>query len=439
MMLNSRVARFIKDRFTLQLAALAFCCFCCVFFVAKGFSDEKSTLKGFDFAPVYSGARCMLKHCDAYDSEQIRKTYMESGGDASNTRAFRPFNANYPPWALCLIIPLALMPWGAGLVIWLCISAVLFVAAALLMADLCNASMSVLTLVLLGCFVASSTILIMLAQPAGPAIGLCVIAVWCLIKKRHPVICTICFALSLTLKPHLAGLVWLYFFLTGGTSRRQMIQVFIVTLLICSAGATLAWMTPQMTHWPKELQENLSGIAAHGNASDPGPANDEASAITDLQAAISVFKDNREFYNLVSFAVAGSLILAWCYVALRAAPSLQKDLLGVAAIAYLCLLPVYHRQYDTRILLLTFPANAVLLSEAGIWGVLGSILSILTIIGTSHTYSHMMEEHLINRAAMMRPMATILLLRPLPVILLLGGVFYLGCFMRTLASKGAVE
>jgi hypothetical protein len=431
-MIDASVAHVTKPRSRLQVAAFVFCIICCVFFVVRGFHDEPITLKGFDFTPLYSGARCLLQHCNAYDSEQIHKIYVESGGDPSVTGPFRAFNANYPPSALFLILPFAIMPWGLALKIWLSISAVLFVVAALLVADLCNADMSAITLVLLGWFVASSTILMMLAQPAGPAIGLCVIAVWCLINKKFPVTCVICFALSLTLKPHLGGLVWLYFFLSRGMARRRMVQVFILTLVICSVGMTWAWLTPQMTHWPKELRENLIGIAAHGNASDPGPANKEALAITDLQAAISVIKDDRHLYNLVSFTVAGGLILVWCSVALRARASLQKDLFGIAAIAYLCLLPTYHRQYDTRLLLLAFPANALLLSEGGIGGVLASFVSVATIIGTSHTYIHMMDDHLSNRGATMGRLETILLLRPLPLILMLGGIFYLSYFMRTL-------
>jgi hypothetical protein len=431
-MIDASVAIVMKPRSRLQLAAFVFCVFCCVFFVAKGFHDESIALKGFDFTPLYSGARCLLKHCNAYDSEQIRKIYIESGGDPSTTRPFRAFNANYPPSALFLILPLAIMPWGLALKIWLSISAVLFVVAALLVADLCNANSSAVTLVLLGWFVASSTILMMLAQPAGPAIGLCVIAVWCLINKKFPVICIVCFALSLTLKPQLGGLVWLYFFLSHGTIRRRMVQVFILTLVMCSIGMTWAWLTPQMTHWPNELRENLIGIAAHGNASDPGPANKEALAITDLQAAISVFNDDRHLYNLVSFTVAGSLILIWCLVALRAPASLEKDLFGIAAIAYLCLLPIYHRQYDTRLLLLAFPANALLLSGGGIGGALASFVSVVTIIGTSHTYAHMMDDHLSNHAATMGRLQTMLLFRPLPMVLLLGSIFYLSYFTRTL-------
>ncbi|MGF7183663.1 glycosyltransferase family 87 protein [Tunturiibacter psychrotolerans] len=434
-MIDASVAGVIKLRSRLQVAAFVFCAFCCVFFVVKGFHDESITLKGFDFTPLYSGARCLLKHCDAYNSDQIRKTYVESGGDASNIKPFRPFNANYPPSALFLILPLATMPWGFALIIWLCVSAALFVVATLLVVDLCNVDTTGIAVFLLGLFVASSTILMMLAQPAGPAIGFCVIAVWCLIKKKFPVIYVVCFALSLTLKPHLGGLIWLYFFLNGGMARRRMAQVLIVTLIMCSAGMTWAWLTPQMTNWPKELRENLIGIAAHGNASDPGPANDEASAITDLQAAISVIRDNRALYNPVSFVVTGGLILIWCFVSLWAPSSIKKDLFGIAAGVYLGFLPIYHRQYDTRLLLLAFPATALLLSEGGIGGVLAFLLSVATIIGTSHTYSHMVNTYAASRVAPMGRLETILLLRPLPVMLLLGGIFYLVCYTRVLDLK----
>jgi hypothetical protein len=418
-----------------RLPILILLALCCIFFVAKGFHDERLALQGFDFKPVYSGARCLFSHCNPYNSDDLRKAYIEGGGSKLDDRPFRPFNANYPPSALFWAIPFALLPWNIALNLWLSISAALFVTAAFLVANLCLESDSQLSIALLGFFVASSTILMMLAQPTGPAIGLCVIGVWCILQKRTPAVCIVCFALSLTLKPQLGGLIWLYFLLSGGYARRRALQIMAATILFCIPGILWASLMPQATHWPTDLQANLVGIAAHGNASDPGPANPEASVIANLQAAVSVFRDDRAYDNLISFCVAGSLILIWVLVAVRAPESRRKDLLGIAAIAYLCLLPIYHRQYDTRLLLLTFPAMGLLASEGGITGVFAVITALATIACTNHAYPRIMAEHFRLQATALGPFKTVILTRPIPVVLLLGAIFYLACFMRTLNFK----
>ncbi len=422
----------LKGRENTQLPVLILLALSCIFFVVKGFHDERQALQGFDFKPVYSGARCLLAHCNPYNSGEIRKAYIDGGGSPLDDRAFRPFNANYLPSALFWAIPFALLPWNIALNLWLSISAALFITAACLMANLCLESDSKFSVVLLSIFVASSTILMMLAQPAGPAIGLCVIGVWCILQKRLPAVCIICFALSLTLKPHLGGLIWLYFFMSGGYARRRALQIMAATIFFCLPGVLWASLMPQSAHWPADLQANLVGIAAHGNASDPGPANSEASAIANLQAVVSILRDDRAYDNLVTFCVIGTLILFWINAAVRAPESRRKDLLGIAAIAYLCLLPIYHRQYDTRLLLLTFPAMGLLASEGGIAGVFAVITALATIASTNHAYPRIMAEHFRNQEATLGPFKTIILTRPIPVVLLFGAIFYLACFMRTL-------
>lgn len=422
----------------------------CVLLAVRGYRDQLTTLQSFDFKPVYSGARCLLDGCDPYDSATLEREFLAHGGSPSDLRPFRPFNANYPPSALALVTPLALLPFGPAHLLWLGLSATLFSIAALLVAELsldlltpCLPAAGLPTVALsavLALFVASSTMLLMLAQPAGVTLGLLGIAVWCLVRGRFPVLAVLCFGLSLSLKPHLGALVWVFFLLarapapgtpagTGppGLYRRRAVQIAAAAVMFSLPGIVWASVRPASAHWPAELRRNLAGIAAHGSASDPGPANDEAHDITNLQAALSVLRDEPRFYNTGSFAVCAVLFLAWASAVVRTRPSWRRDLLGLAAAAGLTLLPIYHRQYDTRLLLLTFPAVALLLrarDRMG-WAALG--LTALGTAVTTHNFPRMMERLHPGAAG---AVVTLLYFRAMPLFLLVLTCFYLLCLSR---------
>ena len=281
--------------------------------------------------------------------------------------------------------------------------------------------------------------LLMLAQPAGIALGLLGIATWCLLRGRYPVLAVLAFALSLTLKPHLGALVWIFFLLAKPSAhadspallyRRRALQILAATVLLSAPGLVWASISPASRHWPTELGQNLRGIARHGAASDPGPANDEAHDITSLQAAISVLRDQSAVYTPASYAIAAVLFLAWLPPVLRRPNGPARDLFALAAIASLSLLPIYHRQYDTRLLLLTFPAASLLLATRLRLGALALLLTASGIVLTSHNFPHLIARLLPDSEATAGPLVTLLAYRPMPLFLLALTVFYLICLYR---------
>jgi hypothetical protein len=401
-----------------------------LFFAVDGFHAQQHSLKSFDFKDVYSGARCLLHHCNPYDMDQIKEQYLAGGGDPDEIRPFHIYNANYPPSALFLATPFAMLPWQPAHLLWLAISITVVIVAAFLMADLCAPFSPLAAVAMIALLMATSLLMIMLAQPAMLTIGLCVIAVWCLLKDRFPVLAIVCFALSLTLKPHIGGLVWFYFLLSGAALyRRRAWQILLATILLSLPGVLWASFTPQSAHWMHDLHVNLVGVAAHGNASDPGPANDEASGIASLQTVVSLFRDDPHVYNPVSWLLIGVLLVAWIYTTIRMKPSKKKDFLGLASIACLALLPIYHRVYDTRLLLLTFPALALLLSEGGITGIVAFLLAAMAIVVMSNPFSHFVDVHYWLHSPHHGLIGTILLMREVPLSLLVLGSFYLAVYL----------
>jgi hypothetical protein len=174
-----------------------------------------------------------------------------------------------------------------------------------------------------------------------------------------------------------------------------------------------------------------------GDLSDPGPTSisiNNPDRIIDLQTVISVFRDDPRIYNPASYLICGALLLVWSIRTLRLRFSLASAWLALAAIAALSMLPVYHRQYDAKLLLLTVPACAMLWAEGGpiAWiallvttaGVVltGDIPSAILIILSNHLH--------VGVAGTLGKILTVALMRSAPLILLVMGIFYLWVYVR---------
>jgi hypothetical protein len=385
-----------------------------------------------DFKTVYSSSKCLIDQCDPYDSAALLKEYVKGGGDVSpksELSAFLPFQALYPPSSLFWVTPFALLPWSAALAVWSVVSGTLFVTAVFLIADICRQWTSEVPIILLGLFLATSTLLLTTAQPSSVAISLCAIGVWSLVRNRFIGLGVFCFALSLALKPQIGGLIVIYFLLAGGQYWRRSVAILATAAILCLPGILWAAHNPAASNWPQELKANIAGGSTRGSMNDPGPSSYNSHLVTDLQSVIAVLDDDPPIYNRISWGIVGSMILIWAFVARRSKPSLKKDLLGVAAIACLGLLPIYHRHYDVRLLVVTFPAVGILMAEGGLIRLL-AVLPPFAAIACSHPT--FIRDHLHLHQESLGPIKTVLLLRLSPLALLFSGIFYLVLFVRTL-------
>ena len=409
-------------------------------FLVHGYRESvSSNYHARDFKPVYSGALCLLHHCNPYDEDQIKDQFVLSGGDLRDPIPFIKHNANYAPPALFVVTPVALLPWHIADPLWLLLSASLLVVSAFLTFDLCRPFSPLLSSLCIDLLLAGSMIMMVVLQPACMAIALCVIAVWCLLKRRYSVLATVCFALSLAIKPQIGGLVWLYFLLAEPLYRKRAIQIFLASLALYIPAMLWVSLTPASAHWVRDLHANLAGIAARGNFSDPGPTNPDANVFTNLQALFSLFRDDPAVYNKAAWGIVGVLFLVWMYLVLRMQPSIRKDYLALASIACLSLLPVYHRAYDARLLMLIFPAVALLLAEAKIAGKLALVLSLIAVWLTSTGQQHFPKVWWLSPNAELGLLATIAVQRHIPVVLLGLSVLFLVCMWEAARRNGMEE
>ena len=391
-----------------------------------------------DFRALYYPARCLIQHDDPYMEGEVLRIYRAEGGDRpSDTAMVRQIATQnvYPPTAFSFTVPFAMLPWGPARMLWMTLTVGSFIFASFLIWNLGANYAPILSGALIGFLLANSEILIVTGNAAGIVVSLCAVAVWCFLRERFVPAGILCLAVSLAIKPHDTGLVWLYFLLAGGVYRKRALQTLLAAGAISLPGVLWVWQVAP--HWMRELHSNILAFSVHGGINDPGLASTGGHGLDmliSLQTAISVFRDDPRIYNPASYLICAPLLLLWAFVTLRSRPSLARAWLALAAIAALSMLPVYHRQVDAKLLLLTVPACAMLWAEGGLIGwfallvnTAGFVLTgdipwaiLLGFINNSHLPATGLSGQILMAVQVF----------PAPLILLVMVIFYLWVYVR---------
>jgi hypothetical protein len=395
-----------------------------------------------DFRAVYYGTRCLIQHHNPYKVSELEAVYRSEGGERpSETIQARQAVTLFVnmPTTLLFTVPFALLPWGPAHVLWMTFTAGVLILAALLMWNLGARYAPNITLLLICFLMANCEEIFCTGNTAGIAVSLCVVAVWCFFEARFLWAGILCLAVSLAIKPHDAGLVWLYLLLAGAPYRKRALQTLLVTALL--GVSAFLWLSHVAPHWRSDWQSNLSAISAPGGINEPGPSSlngGSASTVVDLQAAISIFRDDPGFYNPISYLLCGALLLAGAVRALRSRFTLSNAWLALAAVTALTMLVTYHRPWDAKLLLLAIPACAMLWAEGGParWPAL-----LITTAGLVFTadiplaiLSILAKNLHIGTASIFGKMLTVLLIRPASLILLIVAIFYLWIYLSRAAE-----
>ncbi|MGB6858633.1 MAG: glycosyltransferase family 87 protein [Terracidiphilus sp.] len=392
-----------------------------------------------DFRGQYYGARCLLQHLDPYREADLQRVFqaehLDYGASPEQLHRVVTLYVNLPA-SFLLSTPFALLPWGPAHFLWMIAIALSTILAAFLMWDLGAGAAPAISGGLIAIFLAGSELLIEIGNAAGIVVSLCVIAVWCFLKDRFVPAGVLCFALSLAIKPHVAGPVWLFFLLAGGLYRKRALQTLVVTAVLSLSAVFWVWLVAP--HWMAELDTNLHTISVHGNLNDPGPAGVDPrmhGAISiSLQTVVSVFRDDPRFYNPITYLLCAPLLLVWAIVTLRRRFSQESAWLALASIAALSMLPLYHRLHDTGLLLLVFPAFAMLWAGRGATAWLALLFTGAGTLVISDIFVQQLAIHsahlLATTSGLPGQLLTLVLVRPVPLVLLAMGVFYLWVYVR---------
>ncbi|MGB6192877.1 MAG: glycosyltransferase family 87 protein, partial [Terracidiphilus sp.] len=338
-----------------------------------------------DFRLVYFSARGLLEGKDPYQPKVLEGLYRDEGGESAATPPDLRSESryNYLPTALPLTVPFALLPFGPAHVLWLAFTAGAFILASVLIWDVAAEFSPLVAAALVTLTLVTSELLLILANPAGITISFCVIAAWCFLRQRYVAAGVLLLALSLMLKPHDGGLVWVYFLLSGRPNRKRA-WMTLAAIVVMSMPAVL-WCSTIAPGWTQEFRQNMSSLSAHGDVNDPGPASKGShgiTMITNLQAPLSLIRDDPHFYNPISYAVFGAILIVWTIKTLRTPFSQQMAWFALAPVSILPIIAIYHRVYDARIVLLTLPACMMLWKKGGARAWIALALCAMGIVST---------------------------------------------------------
>lgn len=396
-----------------------------------------------DFKGVFYDTRCLLLHSDPYEKGAPLRVYLAEGGKLPPASdAFREILRLdvYPPTTSIFVAPFAMLPWGLAYHLWMIFTAGAFSFAAFLMWDIGAAYAPVVAGGLI-CFVLANTeAFFTFGNSAGIVVSLCMVAVWCFLQEKLVWAGVLCLAASLAIKPHDAGLVWLYFLLAGGVYRKRALQTLLVSVALVAFA--LLWIAPIAPHWAQELHSNLLAASVPGGASDPGPANAlngrGPAMIIDLQSFLGVFWNDSRIYNPVSYLVCGALLLVWVVRTLKTQFSRTNAWLALAAAVPVTMLVTYHRTWDAKLLLLTVPACAMLWAEGKLIRWIALLVTAAGMVFTADIPLALLSPFIgglrVSAAGLPDKILTVLLMRPAPLILLAMGIFYLWIYVRHSSS-----
>jgi hypothetical protein len=397
-----------------------------------------------DFRAVYAGTRCLIHEHNPYNVGDLKSEYLSEDGQRPPDT---PFNLQAitlyvnVPTTFVIVAPLAMLSWGPAHVLWMLATGFAFILAIVLMWR-AGASHAAPLSTLLTCILAVNCASIFGAgNTAGIVVGLCGIAVWCFLENRFVRVGVLCLGLSLAIKPHDAGLVWLYFILAGGAFRKRALESLAITALI--GAAAVVWVWHVAPHWMHDWSANLAAISGPGGMNDPGPKSFSGRSVytvVDLQAAISIFRDDPGFYNVVSYVFCGALSLVWAVWTLRTRVSVEKAWLALAAATAFTLLVTYHRPWDAKLVMLAIPPCCMLWAgrrrrgKIGFWITTAAVLFAgdfpLAVFKTIANSLH------VSQAGFGGQLLSVALLRPESIALVALGLFYLWAYLRSTAEEG---
>jgi Glycosyltransferase family 87 len=336
-----------------------------------------------DFVPVYTGARCLLHGCNPYDPSQLEPEFFHAGGRPSDLPSWLIDVPVYPPSTFLVLSPLGLLPFPIARLVWFLLNGCLFATAAGLILSICPPPHRWLATTLISFFLVTAGILLVLGQPAVFAISLAVIGSCLFLGGRFVPLGAFVFLLSLAVKPQIGGFLVVYFLAQRIYWRYAASALAGAAVLLLCAGLILGHH-PRSAGWASTLRANLSATLSPGGSADPRPANQQAIGDENLQALTSIFITRAGQFNAAAYAIFLGLFGAGIVGVLRANRGPELHLVALGALSILTLTPVYHRFYDTRLLLLSIPAVVIVFQKRRVLGAVIAVLTVLTTISIQY-------------------------------------------------------
>lgn len=343
----------------------------------------------YDFLPVYTGARCLLHSCDPYKTSDLQAQYLAAGGKIAEMNGWYAYPPVYPPSTLVVLAPLGLLNWTEARIVWELGNAALLAVAAFLILSECGAKFQFFSVALLIALLFTEISLFQSGQPARFAISTLAIAVIFFYRSRFLPLASILLMLSLAVKPQLAGLP-LLFLLFERKHLRYTISSAVGALILLLAGSGILTTTIG-SEWPHELSLNIS------NSFLPGQINDlrtQSGNEVNLQGLTQVLFASDTVAKAASTLISLLLLGVWFTLYLRRSKHGTDFYLALGTLVVLSLLVVYHRFYDTAILVLAVPAIVGLYRRRRSVGLNAAALIFLACVSLSQNVDAWSHTHI---------------------------------------------
>jgi len=420
----------------IDVCTLTICIAAVCFFVP---SAREALRSSSDFVAVYTGARCMVHGCSSYDTAQLERQYYMAGGVADQLPKWELEPPVYPPSTLLLVSPLSVFSFPAARVIWWLLNGILVTAACCAAVSLCPIPYRRVAAMLVVIFLEGFSRLLVLGQPAAFAIALLTIGIFLFLRNRLLPLATLGFIFSLAVKPQIGGLIVLYLFVKGVHRRYAGVALSGAVVLLAAGGLTLT-ATTRSTAWISDLRSTLAGTLVPGAVNDPSPANALSIQDMNIQTITSVLFKSEKTYNDVAFAVVGILLVTLAWVVLRMEPNIENHLIAIGALSAITLMPVYHRFYDSRILLLAIPSAFVVFKASRSSGIVLCALIFLTNYSFQQEIQMFFQHHGLWESTLRHKVLFIALMRQRSLGLLALVCLYIAILARARASvNGAIR
>jgi hypothetical protein len=346
-----------------------------------------------DFAVPYVEARCWLQGLNPYDQNAHVAEWQRTGGYGLDALGGPGAAATpYFPAVLPLLAPLALLPWTAARVLWMAVSCALILllaAGASTLRGSTGRSQKLLILALVLLAPASHTLLW-----TG---NLTLVSVVCCLAGYHwneqrnrPLLAGIMVALCTAAKPQIGAWVLLFYLLSRNW---KLLASALATVGVLTA-AFWVWLLAHGASWVRPYLAMSHHYLGPGLATDFAATNNRRFNLLNVQVILGTFFDNRDLANLLGLVLVMALLAAWglCFAKAR---TQEERLLAFGTLLTLGILPVYHRIYDTILLLI--PAVWTLSRFAPPWRTLVGALRILLALFLVPTGSALVAAVAANR------------------------------------------
>ena len=177
-----------------------------------------------------------------------------------------------------------------------------------------------------------------------------------------------------------------------------------------------------------------------GGSADPRPANPQAIGDENLQALTSIFIAKAGQFNAAAYAIFLALLGAGTVVVLRANRGPELHLMALGALSILTLMPVYHRFYDTRLLLLSVPAVVIVFQRRRMLGTVIAVLTVLAAVSVQYRVQMFLLQQGKWQSVLANKFLFVLLLRHQNLLMLFLFLLYLAAiFSLRFSSPAATD